>query len=211
MSPPAPLRLYVVCDGPRDHAAVCRITGRVVGRAVDPECEHWPRLHKRGSGRGYGRKLKYAVRQAIANRQAGVVATVDRDKHGPREKLDELCAARAEDRAKAVVLPTALGEASPHFEAWLLDDPAAVREALSLPPQTEVTSVSRAKNPKGVLDELISRAVPDRQGREAEILAEIAVRLDVTRCTHATETGLQAFVEDLQAEFGPLAAGSRGT
>lgn len=54
---------------------------------------------------------------------------------------------------------------------------------------------------KVFLDEFMLGEVWFNQGEDG-----LVARLDPTRCAHARETGLTAFVEDLRAEFGPLAA-----
>ena len=204
MSADLPLPLYLVCDGSRDHAAVCRLLERVLGRPITPDCQTWLRLHSRGSGRGYGRKLKYSVRQAISRGQARVVATMDQDNSERREKLRELQAAREEDRRTGKILPTALGEAAPHFEAWLLDDAVAVREGLGLRGDAAVPSLKRIKQPKAELDAIFRREVTDWHGREAELMAAIADKLEVSRCLHAKQTGLEAFVDDVVNELRQL-------
>jgi len=99
-------------------------------------------------------------------------------------------------------LPTALGCANPHAEAWLLDDPVAVRDALELDADTIVPSFRKTKSPKGALAGLIS------QSRKADvsirrILAEIAQRLDPVRCAHKDEAGFAAFAADVREEIGP--------
>lgn len=119
-------------DGPRDAAMIPPLLESLLGVRVRVEFTAWARLHHQGSRSGYQRKLLFAMRQAQDKRANGMVATVDVDSDRRREKLRELQEARDKARQKDPPFPTVLGEASPHAEAWLLDDPVAVRRALRL-------------------------------------------------------------------------------
>lgn len=196
------MHLYFVGDGPRDEAAVPRLVERVLGAEVDTEFSAWVRLHARS---GYGRKLRYAIRRARDRNRKGVVATVDSDKAPPRERLRELRQARDDDRATSAPLPTALGEAVPHLEAWLLDDPVAVREALGLDPNESVPTIRKAKHPKTAINSLIEKSSDDRS--VLDHLSEIARQCNPDRCRHASETGFKSFADDVNTELGPLAGG----
>lgn len=135
-----------------------------------------------------------------------MVATVDQDRAPARERLGELVKGRAEarERPDLVAFPAAVGEARPHGEAWLLDDPVAVRDGLYLPGQVQVPAVSKVKDPKSALADL--DALVDHPPGEAPIdrLARIARALDPTRCRHAKDTGFADFVADLRSELGRL-------
>jgi hypothetical protein len=194
------IHLYFVGDGPRDGAAIPRLVERILVADVDAEFSPWARLHARGR-RGYGRKLRYAIRQARDRSLSGVVATVDSDKAPPRERLRELRQSRDDDRTTSAPLPTALGEAVPHLEAWLLDDPEALREALGLDSREDVPTVRKAKHPKTELNSLIEKSSYDRS--LLDHLSEISRRCDPIRCRHASETGFKLFVDDVKTELGP--------
>ncbi len=196
------LRLLIVGEGERDRAAIPRLVERIVAEALDEEFEAWPRLHDRGSGRGFGRKLKFAVRQAIDRALQGVVATVDADQRQRSDKLIELKRARNDDREKGVAVPTALGEAIPHLEAWLLDDPVAVRTVLVFDAATEIAVPTKVKSPKDALNE---HCLATNCGKSLiDVLAEIASTLDLAHCNQADKTGLTDFCDDVKSEFGPL-------
>jgi hypothetical protein len=196
------LKLLFVGDGPRDEAAVPRLVAGLLGVAVSSEFEGWARLHRRGAGRGLARKLQFAIRQALDRRAAGVVATCDADQYRSSAKLTELRDAREQDRARGTVIPTALGEAIPHLEAWLLDDPVAVRTALGLSSTTEISSPTKVRSPKDELNRL-----HDEYGCTTtilETLTHIAAALSVRHCNHASETGFEEFTADVAQELGPL-------
>ena len=180
--------LFFVGDGARDEATVPPLVRTILQIDFSTLFQPWARLHaaeRRGRPgrrlRGYGRKLLYAIR-----------------------------AARAADRQQAPSLPTALGEAKPHAEAWLLDDPAAVREALELPGNAPIPSVRQSRHPKDTLHGLWERSPRRKAGpeeREIAVLQDIARRVDSTRCAHRRQTGFQAFVTEVRHELGGLAGG----
>jgi hypothetical protein len=80
------ISLLVVADGPRDEATVPHMVEKILGSPIHTQFEPWPHLH--GSGKGYERKLRFAVLQAWDAKAAGLVAVVDQDKakHGGRLK-----------------------------------------------------------------------------------------------------------------------------
>lgn len=208
------IRLHFVVDGPRDYRVIPKLVEHLLDAAVAPTCAAWARLHApRAAGRrrirGLHQKLLYAIRQARDQGATGLVATVDRDKT-PKPRLKTLKAARDHERAHHPTFPAALGEANPHAEAWLLDDPVAVREALNLARDTEIPPVTRTKSPKNALDDLIANSPPS-PGDHLDVLADIAEQLDATRCAHTRKTGFHAFAEEVRTELGPLARHDKST
>jgi hypothetical protein len=93
------------------------------------------------------------------------------------------------------------------MEAWLLDDPVAVREALMFPAQAAVSSVRESHRPKDTLNALWEQS-PRKQSEAGEpvthVLGDIAEHLDPKRCTHRRETGFQSFATDVRRELGTL-------
>lgn len=195
------MRLLVIADGPRDEVTLPPLVSGLLNCTVDARFESWSRLHLRGSGRGYARKLQFAIGQAQNRGLHGLVAVADQDRDRDGSRKDELHAGRAEHRSRHPVFPTAIGVACPHVEAWLLDDPVAVREGFELESNTEIPSVRKANYPKDVLDALVP--VNDSQDHMKR-LAEVAVRVQPDRSNHRRETGFAAFVDDIRSELGPL-------
>jgi hypothetical protein len=196
------IRLLFVGDGDRDAATNPHIVRTIIGVEIDASHRAWKEL--RLGGGGNDRKLKFAIRQARDAGIDGVVATVDQDNSPSGDRLRVLAAARREDREKAAPLPTALGCANPHAEAWLLDDEVAIRSVLHLTQATVIPTVRKASYPKDTIGELhagSSRA--DEPIRT--ILAELAQALVASRCQHTRETGFDAFTKDVRDEIGPLA------
>ncbi|HOW19816.1 MAG TPA: hypothetical protein PLC79_12340 [Phycisphaerae bacterium] len=195
------IRLLFVVDGERDAVTVPRLVERILTTQVAEETRPWARLH--GAPKGYRSKLLFAMRQAQDSHSVGLVAVVDADRDHEGRRLRAMREARDEERTRSAVFPTALGEAFPHGEAWLLDDPSAVREALGLPADTAVPTVRHAKNPKKSLEEL--HATSRRTGdRPVDVWADIARRLDPSRCAHAAETGFSQFAGEVRCEIGPV-------
>ncbi|MCH7885708.1 MAG: hypothetical protein IIC01_10715, partial [Planctomycetes bacterium] len=119
------MRLLFVGDGDRDAATVPHLVEGILGLEITDEFRSWKKLRLQPKStprglRGYTPKLMYAVRAARSRGLDGVVATVDRDAEEPRSRLAKLQEGRDLDRREDPALPTALGEANPHGEAWLL-------------------------------------------------------------------------------------------
>jgi hypothetical protein len=195
------IRLLFVGDGERDAATNPHLVTTIIGAPVDPTAIRWPRLNQAGSG--YSRKLLFAIRIARQERLMGVVATVDQDRSPDRDRLRELEAARTRDRESHPPLPTAVGAANPHAEAWLLDDPVAVRTVLGLAPDVGILTVREVASPKDEIHRLY-RDSPRAEEPIRAILVEIAESLVPDRCQHGRETGFRHFVDDVHHEIGPL-------
>ncbi len=198
------ISLLFVGDGERDAATVPHLVMRILGAEVEPVTRNRAHLHQ--AGKGYQKKVRFALLQALDAGAAGLIAVVDRDKSQHGEKLKQLRAAREKVRMEKPPFPMAFGEASPHGEAWLLDDPAAIRDALGLDVDAEIVAISRTRDPKSVLNDLIGRS--NREGTEIlAVLTGIARLVDPERCFHASHTGFRDFVEDVRTEIGPLVTG----
>lgn len=195
------IRLLFVGDGERDAAINPHLVTVITGAKVDPTTRPWARLNE--AGRGYDRKLLFAIAQARQDGLDGVVATVDRDTSPARDRLRDLEAGRARDSEKHAPLPTALGVADPHAEAWLLDDPVAVRTTLRLPGNLQIPTVRQVDSPKSEIGRL-HRTSPRSDEPIRAMLIEIAQTLSIDRCRHGRETGFSHFVEDVRHEIGPL-------
>jgi hypothetical protein len=190
--------IHFLGDGKRDAATIPHLVRNVLRVEIAAVPSQWARLH--GEGRGFARKLAFAIRVAEADNAAGLVAVVDRDRDKKLVRLRELQAERRRARDSGRLIPIALGEAAPHGEAWLLDDARAVRNALGLEDDVNIPNVRSTSNPKAALDKLIKDS-----GHVAEssidALSEIAQRLDPERCFHRDDTGLAAFITDVRNEF----------
>lgn len=91
----------------------------------------------------------------------------------------------------------------------MLDDEAALREALQLPADAKIPTIRQVQNdPKGAIGKLVSKAATVVAGSGDEVktsflpsLGRIACCLNPSRCRHGKETGFEEFVEDLRHEF----------
>lgn len=192
------IRLLFVGDGERDAAMnPCRV-GTITGAEIEATALRWPH----SAGRGFDRKLLFAIRQAREAGLQGVVATIDKDKSPGRDRLRDLEAGRTKDRELAAPLPAALGCADPHAEAWLLDDPVAVHETLRLAADAVIPNVRRVDSPKDSLTGL-HRQSPRAVEPIRTILVEIARAVQNRRCQHAKETGYARFKKEVEDEIGP--------
>lgn len=201
------IALLFVADGPRDAAVVPHLVEGVLGAAVTAEFRAWKslRLNGRGGAKGYARKLAFAARVARDAELRGLVATVDTDTAEKGRRLRELKDAVTADRLRSPALPTALGEATPHLEAWLLDDAVAVRRVLQLDEEIAFPTVRRVKSPKEALNDLMASS---SRGEDElmVILGQMASAVDASRCAHMGETGFKAFVDEVRYELLPLVA-----
>jgi hypothetical protein len=196
------IHLFFVGDGPRDGAMLPPLVERILGAEVGGMFREWGPLHLRGRG-GYGGKLQFLIRAARDAGVSGVVAVVDRDKNPQRRRLRDLAAGRAADRTAEPPFPTALGEAVPHVDAWLLDDHVAVRRGLKLAAEIEIHAVRQTTDPKGSIQSLVQQS-ETQAGDLLAILAGIAREVVPARCQHAKETGFKKFADDVRRELGPL-------
>jgi hypothetical protein len=198
------IKLLCVGDGERDHATVPHLIGTLLQKSIQLETRPWARLSApRGPTRGYARKLAFARLVAEDHGCAGLVAVIDRDKDRDGERLKDLRAGRYAQRRTAPPFPTALGQAIPHGEAWLLDDPIAVRQALQLAPACPVPNVRECRYPKSDLEQLWTQSpLGGRGALEAwELIAKLVQR---SRCAHRKETGFEKFAQDVHDELGQL-------
>ncbi len=198
------MRLLFVGDGERDAQTVPCLVESILKTPIEFETRQWFHLH--GSGPGYDRKLLFALRLVRDQSACGLVATVDRDMDSRRRRLGQLRKGLEKDRKTHPPIPTALGEAVPHGEAWLLDDSVAVRDVLGLPASVKIPAVGKV-DPKDMLDGLISESSFASDHMTA--LRDIARAVDISRCKGAKKTGLAAFAKEVKSELGPLVASRR--
>ncbi len=194
------IRLLFVSDGKRDAVTVPRLVEGILDAEIQEETRDWARLHR--AGRGYERKLRYSVRQAIAAGAHGVVATVDRDKDKRQSRIGALDQARTREREAGNALAIAIGQADPHGDVWLLDDAHAVREGLGLPASTDIPNVRRTNSPRTIINDLCVQA--EEASNPVDLLSRIARLVTLERCQHAKETGFRKFSSDVIRELGSL-------
>lgn len=196
------IRVHFVGDGPRDAATVPRLVETILNARINDSFKPWARLHTKS---GYDRKLRYAIRQARVEDADALVATIDQDRDHSDQRLKKLRRGRKLDRQDAPPFPTAIGRAIPHAEAWLLDDPVAVREAPKLPRDHQIPTVGKTSNPKRELERLRGES-PRADEHPTPVLADIASQLQPRRCKSAQRTGFNSFVKDVKNELRPLLA-----
>ncbi len=201
------IRIQFLGEGSRDEAAAPPLVENLLGLEIIATFTAWSspsiqRFHQKGLSK-LGRKLMFALARASADGLQGVVAIIDDDQHDG-ERLDALKAGREAHRRNNAPMPAALGCAIPHFEAWLIDDPAAVREMLKLPGNHPVPPPVGMSSPKEALHALYNKSPRASDILERDVLPEIARRLHLNRCNQRIQTGLQRFADDLRSEFKDL-------
>jgi hypothetical protein len=194
--------IFFVLDGPRDHITVPPLVGHILGLSIRPQTMPWARLRQKGNAKGYQRQLQFAIRQAQDAKTAALVAVIDRDAASRREKRKELIAAREQSAG----YPVALGQADPHGEAWLLDDPVAIRRGLGFTGDAEIPNIRDVESPKDTIEQL--RKNSELSGEPIlQVLQAITKHVDPSRFQHAKETGFEAFEKDVKHQFKTVAAG----
>lgn len=191
-----------VVDGPRDERALTALVRTTVGSDFESSHTNWRSIMplQVGLASTLTRKLMFARRSAMDLGADALVATVDTDKTKRGARLAELEAGRTE----VGFVPTAIGEATPHAEAWLLDDPKAVREALGLKKSVNIPAPTKC-DPKSELERICDTCEARQPGQSvAELLAEIAKRVNASRCTHENDTGFAGFHADVTRVLSPL-------
>jgi hypothetical protein len=192
--------IFFVLDGQRDHVTVPPLVGRILGLSIRAQTTHWARVRQKGNAKGYQRQLQFAIRQAQDAKTAGLVAVVDRDSSSRREKLKDLIGAREQTAG----YPVALGQADPHGEAWLLDDPVAIRRGLGFTGDTEIPNIRDVESPKDTIEQL--RKNSERSGELIlDVLQAIVQHVDPSRFRHAKETGFEAFEKDVKHQLKNVA------
>ena len=202
------MRILVVGDGPRDQHALPNLVRAILKSDVEARYDDWHRVtYLRGKGSIYARKVKYLARRARVDGFSALAIVTDTDKSLARDKLRQLRAGRDEDRQTNPPFPTALGEANPHFDVWLLDDAVAVRNGLRLPSETPIPNSAKSSDPKNDLNLLIAGS-PRESDDFALVLGDIASHLKVDRCPHRKENGLATFESDVHDEIRPALGSS---
>ena len=199
-------RLLCVGDGPRDERPLPALLENLFGEPLDCVYEDWHELRRRprrtgrlGEGRGFDRKVQRALLEVRRLGFDGLVAVLDRDTAPAGDRLAQARLGLQRDREELdrVLVPAALGEAAPHFEAWLLDDGEAVKLTLKIDAGEAVPHVDRCRSPKLELEGLIAARGLERDPAKETIARGVAEH----RCRRAGETGFAAFAAELRTEF----------
>ncbi|UCE61500.1 MAG: hypothetical protein JSU63_07075 [Phycisphaerales bacterium] len=193
------MHLLFVGDGPRDAATVPILVKRILNATIEPVSCSWHSVRVKG----YKRKVLYMIRRVRDQGADGLVATLDADKERKGRRLREMCKGRDADREKYAPVRTALGEAAPHGEAWLLQDPVAVREGMELPNEVQIPSLRKTKDPKEALHRLLATS-PRSEDRPVHVWADIAGLVQPERYKFKKNTGFGTFEKDVRDELGPL-------
>lgn len=192
------MNLLFVADGPRDEGSLLGLVQKILGKVVSAKFSAW--VHLRNSGRGFEKKLRFALALTRSQKLHGMVAAVDRDRDRKNQRRLALKDCRSVLRGNGERLPIVLGVADPHVDVWLLDDPTAVRAGLGFSTDHNVPNALRVSEPKSALNEFISNS-PIRDDDIRVPLSRIAEQVRIERCLHADKTGYAEFHSDCLNEF----------
>ncbi len=198
------MKVWIVGDGHRDKAMLPPLLRSILEVELNCEFKTWRDVRLRKGG--YDNKLAYFMRQILATRKPWrLVAVVDADGSPRGRRLNKLKTKREEERQKQNhPIPTALGEAFPHGEAWLLDDSEAVKKGLNLDADHKVPTATSG-SPKKIMHELLA-ASPKADERPIDVWPDIAHYVRLKSCRTPKKTGFGPFCEDVLKELKPMAA-----
>jgi hypothetical protein len=158
-------------------------------------------------GKGWEQKVKFAKRQAVYNKSAGVVFVMDTEGE-QRERMEDLTKGRD---AEFPEFPMAVGAPHPCIEVWLLADPAAIMKGMRLSQSPEVPDdleslpapcKDRKRNPKTILANCCGGKRSDLTTTEKDqIAAEIRV---LQRLRDKCPTSFAPFADEVEQRIGPL-------
>lgn len=195
------MKIQLVGDGPRDQYALERLVASILEIPIQATFKSWKEIrlnrYNWGTGSILKKRLIFALHTAADENLGSLVAVVDTDKKNPLEQLRELRAAREQCQRKGLYLPTALGEANPHFDIWLLDDRKAIVEAWKVE-DSEIPDCTKSECPKEELDRLFESSQIGINDI-AQALSLIAENVVISRCIHAEQTGFADFVGEINS------------
>lgn len=154
------------------------------------------------------RKAWFAKRQAKYNGASGVVFVLDTDGEHPK-KLNELTKGRDQGHPE---LPMAVGVSHPCVETWLLAVPGAIRKALRLNTDPDVTDKpeelpaslrDRKNDPKAVLGRCTPADKP-LSSRQTTAIAQAIRDKDLDRIRDCCPIGFEPFAEEVSERIKPL-------
>ena len=187
------MRILGVGDGDRDRAMMGPILRTLHGAPLSVTFK----ARKEYRVGGYGNVMKMALLEAFDASLQGVVFWADEDA-GREPRLKELRDARNQSKVIGET-KAAIGVATPHAEAWILDDAHAVRAVLGLPSDHAIPRVSESNYPKTTLDDLCHQHRP--QDPVMNLLPEFGAQLAPGRMREPHKTGFSAFEKDFKDQF----------
>lgn len=198
------MKMRILGDGHRDEAMLPPLLRSILEVELDCKFTAWHSVRLRKGG--YDRKLSFVMRQIRDTRAHWrLVAVVDADNSPRDSRLNKLKTIREKERQKEnIQIPTALGEAFPHGEAWLLDDSEAVKKGLTLGAEHKVPTATRS-SPKKTLQELLASS-PRADEKPVKVWADIAGYVRLQSCRAPQKTGFGPFRQEVLREFTPIAS-----
>jgi len=184
------------------------LTARCIGGLYGdspPQFQRLARETRRLHGRGFAKKVRAAVADAIRAEADAVVFVSDRGGAKNRERLSAMQRGKEESREKGLFMPTVVGLAIEELEAWLLADAAAVSTVSGVPAKGATQDPETIEDPKNTLRQ---QCEGDTSGRREwqrhEAIAQAAdINALVTRCPK----GFKPFHDEIRTALLPLFGG----
>ena len=199
------ISIRLVAEGFRDEAIMRALIPQIIGHKVFILFKSLKEYHL--DGMSLKKKYRFIATSMKVNREFFGIGLFDRDKNKRREGIREVKEALENVEGFNSLFHFAFGEADPHLEAWLLDDPVAIREALGLPPAVQIPSVDSVNDPKEEIEKLRKQGPEDVLEAEiCKILEAIAGKLTPKRCTRAKQTGFAQFQKEVHQTFNRVKA-----
>jgi len=163
-----------------------------------------PFLQQRETGKGLWQKVRFAGRQARANRSHAVVFVVDSegDLKGKRAAL-----VKGREAATSK-LPMAIGVAHPCIEAWLLADAMAIRRGMGLdrtpavPDNPEALPAPCRNNAKRVLVKAAGSTKKELSAAQKDDIARAMNNMQLAR--DRCPAGFAPFADEVEQKIRPL-------
>jgi hypothetical protein len=156
-------------------------------------------------GKGFARKVKAAMVDAVREKASAVVFVSDRGGERNRKRLEEMKNGRNEATADGIDVPTALGLAIEELEAWLLADETVVSDVTGAAVSGALPDPELDPDPKATLSKLWTQAADEAEAwRSYEAIAE---KLDIGRLRRRCPRGFEPFHQEVRERLSPLASG----
>jgi hypothetical protein len=170
-----------------------------------PSFKHIPKTGSRNKGSRTKQKIKWLIERAWSKGFDAVVILVDRDRLSPKERSEQLADGRDEmaRTTQAQYPPCAVGVAVEAFDAWMICDQVAIKEADG-DPDKFTSRPEDVKKPKKKAAEIFG-CPPNGTGL-GQYYPAVAEKADLDNLRKCCPKGFGAFADDVKAHLAGLAA-----
>lgn len=161
------------------------------------------RFLRRMHGRGFARKVKAAMVDAVRDRAIAVVVVADRGGERNRKRLEEMKKGRDDAAQDGINVPAALGLAVEELEAWLLADETAISATTGMTLAGALPDPESDNNPKSTLSRLYSQATARKD--RWRLHEAIADGIDLDSLARRCPRGFSPFQQEILERLSHLA------